>query len=146
MRARWLAAAAALCAVCLASACGSFAAPPTPTPVPPPPSTPTPAATAVPTIDAQAADVQDAFLTTVNDLTNEVQALGGARCPDLTTELQANPTELGSIRGFAATLQRVSTTQQALNSDDVRSALSDLSHAMTQLEAALNTCGIQQSP
>ena len=146
MRARWLAAAAASCAVCLVTACGSFAVPPTPTPVPPPPSTPTPATTAVPTIDAQAADVQDAFLETVNDLTNEVESLAGAPCPDLTNLLQANPTELSSIRGFAATVQRVSTTQQALNTDDVRSALSDLSHAMTQLEAALNTCGIQQSP
>src|SRR5262245_46774314 len=111
MRARWLAAAAASCAVCLVTACGSFAAPPTPTPVPPPPSTPTPATTAVPTIDAQAADVQDAFLETVNDLTNEVESLAGATCPDLTALLQANPTELSSIRGFAATVQRVSTTQ-----------------------------------
>jgi hypothetical protein len=38
----------------------------------------------------------------------------------------------------------VSTTQQALDSDDVRSAMSDLSQAMSQLDAALKTCGIAQ--
>jgi hypothetical protein len=139
MRARWLAA-AGLCAVWL-TACGTLAAQPTPTPAPPP-ATPTPAATAVPTVDAQTADVQDAFLSTVNDLTNELETLAMAPCPDLTSELQANPTELSSIRGFAATLQRVSTTRQELNSDDVRSAMSDLNQAMMQLDTALKTCGI----
>jgi hypothetical protein len=139
MRARWLLA-AALCV--LLTGCGTFSAPsPTPTPAPPPP-TPTPAATAVPTVDAQTADVQDAFLTTVNDLTNALETLAGAPCPDLTAELQANPGELASIRGFAGTLQRVSATRQELNTDDVRSALSDLNQAMRQLDTALKTCGI----
>jgi len=139
MRARWLLA-AAFCV--LLGGCGTFGAPlPTPTSAPPP-ATPTPAATAAPTVDAQTADVQDAFLTTVNDLTNEVETLAGAPCPDLTAELQANPGELTSIRGFAGTLQRVSGSRQELNSDDVRSAVSDLNQAMTQLDTALKRCGI----
>jgi hypothetical protein len=98
----------------------------------------------VPTIDATTADVQDAFLTNVNDLTSEVETLATAQCADLTEETRANPTEVTEIRGFAATLQRVATTQPALDNDDVRSAVADLNQALAQLDTALNTCGIKQ--
>jgi hypothetical protein len=82
-------------------------------------------------------------LQNVNDVTAEVESLAGLSCPDLTAETTDNPTEVTEIHGFAATLQRVGTTQAGLNSDDVRSALSDLSKAVAQLDAALNTCGIK---
>jgi hypothetical protein len=98
----------------------------------------------VPTVNASGADVQDVFLSNLNDLTNELETLAMAQCPDLTAETRANPTEVAQLRGFAATLQRVATTQPALDSDDVRSSLADLSHALAQLDAALNACGIKQ--
>jgi hypothetical protein len=124
-------------------ACSAPAAAPTPTPSLPRP-TPTPAATPVPTLDAATFDVQDAFMTNVNDLTSEVETLATAQCADLTAETQANPTEVTEIRGFAAALQRVGGQQQALStSDDVKSSLSDLSKAMAQLDNALTTCGIK---
>ncbi|HEX8968007.1 MAG TPA: hypothetical protein VF937_09015 [Chloroflexota bacterium] len=113
-----------------------------------PPPTPTtatlapPAATAVATLDAESADVQDAFLTNVNDLTDQVGSLASASCADLKSEIDANPTEVGQIHGFASTLQRVGANQAALNTDDVRAALAALSNAITQLDTALNTCGI----
>jgi hypothetical protein len=97
----------------------------------------------VPTVDAARADAQDAFLSNINDLTNEVETLATAQCADLTAETRANPTEVTEIRGFAATLQRVATTQPALDSEDVRSSLADLGQALSQLDAALNTCGIK---
>ena len=141
VRARALAAAIA-CLVC--AACGAAA--PAPTPVPtsvPPTPTPVSATTPVPTVDAQTFDIQDAFLTNVNDLTSDVETLASAQCADLTAETQANPTELAEMRGFAATLQRVASQQPALNSDDVRGAVHDLTQALSQLDSTLATCGIK---
>src|SRR5205085_1419266 len=100
------------------------------------------AATPAPTVDAAAADAQDAFLTNVNDLTSEVETLATAPCSDLTVETRANPTEVAEIHGFAAALQRIAANQPALDSDDVRSSLSDLSKAITQFDSTLTTCGI----
>ena len=102
-----------------------------------------PNATPVPTLDATTSNVQDAFLTNLNDLTSDVETLATAPCTDLTAETQANPTELANIRGFAATLQRVAATQAALDSDDVRSSMSDLTQALSQLDTQLATCGIK---
>jgi hypothetical protein len=133
----WL---AALAATLLA--CGAPAPAPTPTPLVPPP-TRRPVATPAPTADAAAFDIQDAFLTNLNDLTSEVETLATAQCADLMAETQANPTEVTEIRGFAATLQRVGGQQPALsNSDDVKASLSDLNKAIGQLDTALKTCGI----
>ncbi|HEY1293520.1 MAG TPA: hypothetical protein VGJ60_10590 [Chloroflexota bacterium] len=132
--------AAALMLVVLA--CGAPAAAPTPAPTRPLP-TATPPVTPVPTLDAATFDIQDAFLTNVNDLTSEVETLATAECADLSAELRANPTEVTEMRGFAATLQRVGGQQPALsNSEDVKASLSDLSKAMAQLEAALSRCGL----
>jgi hypothetical protein len=97
----------------------------------------------VPTLDATTSDIQDAFLSNVNDLTSDVETLANAQCADLVAETRANPTELAQMRNFAATMQRVATSQAALDSDDVRSSLSDLSKAMSQLDAALASCGIR---
>ncbi|MBV9133862.1 MAG: hypothetical protein JO318_14260 [Chloroflexi bacterium] len=119
---------------------------PTPTPTPAPPTaTPVPQGTPVPTLDATTSDIQDAFLTNLNDLTSDVETLATAQCTDLTAETSANPTEVAEMRGFAATLQRVASTQAALNSDDVRSSLSDLTQALSQLDANLANCGIKAS-
>jgi hypothetical protein len=96
------------------------------------------------TVLAATLDIQDEFLSNVNDLTSEVESLATAECADLTAEMQANPTEVTEIRGFVATLQRIGGQQPALSaSNDVRSSLSDLSKAMAQLDTALTTCGIK---
>ena len=98
----------------------------------------------MPTLDATSTDIQDAFFTNVNDLTSEVETLAGAPCDALTSETQANPTEVQEMHGFASALQRVSATQPALNTDEVRGALGDLTQALAQLDSALGTCGIKQ--
>jgi hypothetical protein len=132
--------AAVACLVCVA--CGVGSPPATPTPVPAT-ATPVPRGTPVPTLDPAKSDIQDAFLTNVNDLTSDVETLASAQCADLTAETQANPTELAEMRGFAATMQRVAATQPALDSDDVRGAVADLTMALSQLDSALATCGIK---
>ena len=90
------------------------------------------------------ADIQDAFLTNVNDLTSDVETLASAPCADLAAETRANPAELTQMHGFAATLQHLGTSQVQLDNDDVRSALSDLAKAVSQLDATLTSCGIPQ--
>jgi outer membrane murein-binding lipoprotein Lpp len=125
--------------LCLVVACSA----PTPLPTPTAVATPTPAATPVPTLDAQVADVQYAFLSEVNDLSSDVETLASASCAEMTTETRANPTEVSQMHGFAATLQRVGSNQAALDNEDVRSALGDLTKAVTQLDNALTKCGIQ---
>ena len=124
-------------------ACTPQSAPATPTPAPAATATAVPNVPPVPTLDAATSDTQDAFLTDLNDLTSDVETLATAGCSDLTAETQANPQELASIRGFAATLQRAAASQAALNSDDVRSSLSDLGKALSQLDTQLATCGIK---
>ena len=120
-------------------ACGRPAPPPTPLPTVAATVTPAPQ----PTQDAEAADVQDAFLANVNDLTSEVEDLASARCEELSAETRDNPTEVTEIRGFAATLKRVGTQQPALNTDEVRSALAALDLAIGHLDSALSMCGIK---
>jgi hypothetical protein len=139
----WLRVASLAALACVLLACSAPAASSPPTAVPPR-ATPTSAATPVPTMDEQTMDMQDAFLTNVNDLTSEVETLATAQCADLTAETNANPTEVTEMRGFAATLQRVGGQQPPLsNSADVKSSLSDLGKAIAQLDSALTTCGIK---
>jgi hypothetical protein len=132
--------AAIACLVC--AACGVVSPTPTPTAAPPTPTV-APRATPLPTLDPATFDIQDAFLTNVNDLTSDVETLASAQCAELTAETQAHPTELSDMRGFATTLQRVASTQAALNSDDVRGAIADLGKALSQLDSTLATCGIK---
>jgi hypothetical protein len=123
------------------TACARAAPPPTPAPSP---ATAAPATTPVPTLDAGSTDTQYAFLSNVNDLTSDIEALAMAQCADLTAELRANPTEVTEMRGFAATFQRLGTSQPLLSSSpDVRSSLDDLGKALTQLDNALSGCGIK---
>jgi hypothetical protein len=89
------------------------------------------------------ADVQYAFLSEVNDLTSAVETLATATCADLGAETRVNPTEVSQMHGFAATLQRLASNQVALDNDDVRSTLADLTKAVSQLDDALTKCGIQ---
>ena len=128
------------CLLCCACGAGTPSATPTPRP---PTATPVSQVTPVPTLDAATSDIQDAFLTNVNDLTSDVETLANAECADLTAETRANPTELAQMRSFAATLQRVAGSQSALDSDDIRSSLTALTQALMQLDTALTTCGIR---
>ena len=110
---------------------------------PAPTAVPTATTAAQPRVDAQAADVQDAFISNVNDLTAEVSDLAITPCDQLMALMVANPNEVTQIHGFAATLKRVGSQQAALNSDDVRSSLAALDMAIAQFDGALNACGIQ---
>lgn len=132
--------AALLALVALATAACSRPAPP---PTPQPTAAPTVTVAPQPTVDAEAADVQDEFLANVNDLTSGVEELARAKCEELTAETRDNPTEVTEIHGFAATLKRVGTQQPALNTDEVRSALAALDLAIGHLDGALTTCGIK---
>jgi hypothetical protein len=149
---------AVLVAVSL-TACGA----PTPTPTPVPTSTSAPAPTAIvvarpnptsagqpqaqPTFDptaASPADVENAFLSNVDDLIAEAADLAVTPCPDLIMVTRDNPNLLASVRGFAAAAKRIGATQAVLNTDAVKAELSDLDHSMGELEGALNSCGIKQ--
>ena len=112
---------------------------------PAPPPTPVPTATTAPqpTVDAQAGDIQDAFISNVNDLTSEVSDLAITPCDQLMALVAANPNEVTQIHGFAATLKRVGGQQAALNTDDVRAALAALDMAISQFDATLGACGIR---
>ena len=137
------------------TACGLAARTPTPTPtfVPALASTPAPAPTAAaqpqpqPTFDptsASPADVENAFLSNVDDLIAEAADLTVTPCPDLTMVTRDNPNLVPSIRGFAAAVKRIATSQAVLNTDAVKAELSDLDHSMGELEGALSLCGIKQ--
>jgi hypothetical protein len=115
---------------------------PAPTPTPLPSATPTAAVAPTPTVDAEIFDVQDEFISNVNDLTSEVESLASAPCPDLVAETRANPSEMPQIHGFAATLQRVGAQQTALSTDEVRSSLAALDLAINHLDGALSRCRI----
>jgi hypothetical protein len=131
-----------------AAGCTALAPAPTPTPVPLPTSTPVPAsAPTQPTPDlggANSSDVENAFLSNVDDLIAEANDLTATPCDDLKQVTTDNPTLLPSLRGFTATMKRVASTQAVLNTDDVKAALGDLDHTMGALEGALSQCGISQ--
>jgi hypothetical protein len=138
------------------AACGAQTSVAPPTPVvtataPPAPATPPPRSTLAPgqpTPDAtaQPSEVEDAFLSNVDDLTAEAADLASTPCEDLTMVTSANPNLVPSIHGFAATLKRVGASQAALNSDAVHTALADLDRTISQLDSALSTCGIKSQP
>jgi hypothetical protein len=133
----------------IVTACSALAPAPTPTPVPRPMLAP--ALTATPTAqaafdptNASPADVENAFLSNVDDLIAEAADLAVTPCPDLTALTRDNPNLLPSVRGFAAAAKRIGSTQAVLNTDAVKTELSDLDHSMGELEGALNLCGIKQ--
>jgi ABC-type sugar transport system substrate-binding protein len=139
----------AVCALFVAlavSACARPAPAPTPTPIPPTPTAV--AAQAQPTRDptgaASPADVENAFLSNIDDLIAEAADLTVTPCPDLTQVTVDNPNLLASVHGFAAAAKRLGANQAVLNTDAVKNELSDLDHSIGELDAALSLCGIKQ--
>jgi hypothetical protein len=101
------------------------------------------AASSSPEPTALPREVENAYLSNVDDLIAEAADLVVTPCDELTSVTQANPNLLPSVRGFASALKRVGTTQPALDTDAVRSSLADLDHSMGELEGALSRCGIK---
>jgi hypothetical protein len=88
--------------------------------------------------------VEDAFLSNVDDVIAEAADLAASPCEDLTRITRDNPGLLPSVRGFAAALKRLASSQPALDTDAVKLALADLDRSMGELEGALSLCGITQ--
>lgn len=143
----------------LATAALAACAAPTPAPTPVPTAAPTPTfrpavpptsapqPQAGPTVDASGAgpvEVQDAFLTNVDDIIAEATDLSVTPCEDLVAITKGNPSLVPNIRGFAAAIKRVSTSQPVLDTDEVKAAIADLDKTMGQLDGALSLCGITQ--
>ena len=145
MRATWSAwrlGGVAVVLVLVLSACGAPAPPPTPVPTSVPTAVPSPTAS---TPGEAPSDVENAFLSDVDDLIGEATDLSVTPCDDLTVIVRQNPNLLPSIKGFAATMKRASTNQAALNSQAVKSAMDDLDKSISQLDGALSQCGISTS-
>jgi hypothetical protein len=143
MSRRWAPAALMGLIALVSIGCGAPAPAPTPTAVP----VPTATAVAPPAADLggqDPADIENAFLSNVDDLIGEANDLTVTSCADLTQVTRENPNLLPSLRGFAASMKRVGSTQSVLDTDNVKVALGDLDHTMGQLEGALSKCGITQ--
>src|SRR5262249_44364186 len=117
------------------------APPPTPTPAPP-----TPTVAPTPTLATKPNEIETAFLSNLDDLIAEATDLAVTPCDELVVLVRQNPTLVGSMHGFAATLKRASTNQTVLNTDNVKAAIVDLDHIMGQLDGALSACGIPTPP
>jgi hypothetical protein len=143
------------------AACTAPAPPPTPVPTSVPTAAPTPTfrpavpptsppvskPQAQPTVDTSGNDpveVQAAFLSNVDDIIAEATDLSVAPCEDLVAVTKANPSLVPNVRGFAAAIKRVSTSQPVLDTDEVKAAIADLDKIMGQLDGALSLCGITQ--
>jgi hypothetical protein len=132
----------------LLCACGAPAPAPAPTATTVPQRAPTPTVQVQPTADlsgASPSDVENAFLSNVDDLIAEASDLTVSTCEDLTQLTRDNPNLMPSLRGFTAAMRRVANSQSVLNTDSVKLALGDLDHTMGELEGALKLCGITQS-
>jgi hypothetical protein len=150
----------ALLATVALAACAAPAPLPTPVPTSVPTAAPTPTfrpavppTSAPPTPQAQSTvdtsgndpvEVQNAFLSNVDDIIAEATDLSVAPCEDLLAVTKANPSLVPNIRGFAAAIKRVSTSQSVLDTDEVKAAIADLDKTMGQLDGALSLCGITQ--
>ncbi len=88
-------------------------------------------------------DVENAYLSDVDDLIAEAADLTVTPCDELTAVTKANPNLVPSVRGFATALKRVGASEPALDTDAVRASLADLDHSMGQFEGALSLCGIK---
>jgi hypothetical protein len=147
---RWAPAVAFVALAVGLAACSAPAPPPTPTvaPTATPVAQPTataaasPRATLDPAIDTS--EIEDAFLANVDDAIAGANDLTALPCDDMVLVTRDNPGVVPSIRGFAAALKRLGSQQAALDTENVRAALADLDQTMSQLETALNQCGITQ--
>ena len=117
---------------------------------------PAPAAAATATAIADSAEPADpatvnpdeleaAFLVSVDDLVAQTADLARQPCADLSRAAGDNPSLFPSLRGYATTLKRVGGSDPALDTDTVKSALSDLDRSMGLLQGALSLCGIDPS-
>jgi hypothetical protein len=123
------------------ASCAAPTAPPAPTPLP------TTAAQARATVEptgADPADIENAFLSNVDDVIAEAADLAASPCEDLNVITRNNPNAVPSVRGFAAALKRLAGSQAVLDTEAVKAAMSDLDHSMGELDGALNLCGISQ--
>jgi hypothetical protein len=136
----------------LIGACSPPAAAPPPTS---PPATARPVAAPTPSVaprrtpDTTGADpaaLENAFLSNIDDLVAEAADLSSAPCEDLTIVARDNPNMMRSLRGFAASLKRLGSSQAALDTEAVKAALADLDRSITQLDSALGVCGINSQP
>jgi hypothetical protein len=93
---------------------------------------------------ASSSDIENAYLSNVDDLIAEAADLAVTPCDELTAMTNANPNLVPSVRGFATVLKRVGASQPALDTDAVRASLADLDHSMGEFEGALSRCGIKQ--
>jgi len=123
--------------------CGGPAAQPTAVATSPPALVPSPTPAAAADATAPSSDVENAYLSNVDDLIAEAADLAVTPCDELTAVTRANPDLVRSVRGFANALKRVGTTQPAHDTDAVRASLADLDHSMGQFEGALSLCGIK---
>jgi hypothetical protein len=141
---------------CALTGCADRA--PTPTPGPPtvqptPTLAPAPLATEAARAQARAtpdptgadpADIENAFLSNVDDVIAEAADLASSPCEDLKVITSNNANMIPTVRGFAATLKRVAGSQAVLDTDAVKAAMSDLDHSIGELDGALSLCGISQ--
>jgi hypothetical protein len=129
----------------LCVACSAPALVPAPTALPQPtveptlaPGQPTPQPTEA------VSDVENAFLSNVDDVISEAADLAVTPCPDLVSATTDDPNLIASLHGFADALKRVSASPAELNTDQVHASLADLDHTLGQLDGALSQCGIKQ--
>ena len=118
---------------------------PTPTFRPAVPPTQSAPPTPDATMEAEAApsEVEIAFLDNLDELIAEATDLAVTPCEDLQAITQQNPNLVPSIRGYAAAIKRVSTSQPMLDTDAVKASIGDLDHTMGQFEGALSLCGVK---
>jgi hypothetical protein len=114
-----------------------------PTPTAAPTATPVPTTTSsdLPP-NATPADIENGFLTNVDDLVAEANDIASEPCPDMAAAVTQNPELVPSVRGFAAALKRVGGTQTVLNTDNVKAALADMDRSVADMEDALRRCQI----
>jgi hypothetical protein len=90
-------------------------------------------------------ELEAAFLSSVDDLVAQTADLSRQPCGDLSQAATANPALFPSLSGYANTLKRVGASDPDLDTDTVKSALSDLDKSMGLLQGALSLCGINPS-
>lgn len=90
-------------------------------------------------------ELEAAFVSSVDDLVAQTADLARQPCGDLSQAATANPALFASLRGYANTLKRVGTSNPDLDTDTVKSALSELDRSMGLLQGALSLCGINPS-
>ncbi|GAC1312924.1 MAG: hypothetical protein NVSMB2_00120 [Chloroflexota bacterium] len=90
-------------------------------------------------------ELEAALLSSIDDLVAQTADLARQPCADLVRATSGNPALFPSLRGYANTLKRVGGSDPALDTDTVKSALSDLDKSMGLLQGALSLCGINPS-